>query len=321
MIFFKSCPQDKLEKISFCFGLLVILTFFLFLSLIVKNNNVYNLPGFKKIFGFRDLLPTPAPYPVNQGVSALPDLSVQSAIALDVLSMVPLYEKDAGLLLSPASTTKIMTALVALDYYPLEKVLTVGEMAVEGQKIGLGPGEQITVRALLYGLLIGSGNDAAAVLADNFPEREAGFVWAMNRKAEELKLEGTHFSNYSGLDSPDHYSTARDMARMTVTALKNPLFAEIVAIKAETITDVTGEVKHVLKNTNELVGEMEGVKGVKTGWTQNAGECLVTLVSRDGREVLTVLLGSQNRFAETRILIDWLFENFSWQAVAPSSYR
>jgi D-alanyl-D-alanine carboxypeptidase (penicillin-binding protein 5/6) len=298
-------------------GFLAIIAFLLLSSLLVRTSE--DPVSLRKVFGFRTLLPTPAPYPVNKGVSEPPSLSAHSLMALDANSMVTLYEKEANLRLLPASTTKIMTALVVLEHYPLDQVLTVKEMKVDGNQIKLLPGERITVENLLYGTLVGSGNDAALVLAENFPGGTEAFVEAMNQKAKDLGLLDTHFTNPIGLDKAGHYSTAKDLAKLTVEAIKNSVFLRIVSTSAVAISDVTGEINHFLKNTNELIGKLEGVRGVKTGWTQNAGECLITLTERNGEKVVTVVLGSQDRFGETQKLIEWIFTNFSWELVRPKS--
>jgi len=241
-------------------------------------------------------------------------------VVIDVDSGVILYQKFPSQRLLPASTTKIMTALVALENYQLNDVLEVGKLKVDGNLIGLKEGEQLTVENLLYGLLVGSGNDAAQVLGENFAEGTTGFVWAMNQKAAGLKLENTHFTNSIGLDEEGHYSTAIDLAKLATVALKNPVFSRIVSTPDWLITDITGTAVHKLKNTNELVGKIEGVRGIKTGWTQNAGECLVALTERNGRKIISVILGSGNRFRETETLISWTFQNFDWRAIAPAIY-
>jgi len=182
------------------------------------------------------------------------------------------------------------------------------------------PGEKITAENLLYGLLVGSGNDAAQTLAENFPGGMANFVSAMNRKAWEIKLSGTHFANPMGLDEENHYSTARDLAQLALIAIKNPSFAKIVSTSEFIATDISGTIVHKLKNTNELVGKADGVKGVKTGWTQNAGGCLVSLIEKSGRRIVIVVLGSEDRFGETEKLVDWIFVNFVWKIIAPPSY-
>lgn len=327
---FKICPKVEMKKnkefvpkeyfsaISFLLGLLAILVFLLVGIEVIKSQSS-DFKELKKTLGFKELLPTSAPYPVNQEISPLPSFTARSVVALDIDSMVGLYQKNPGERVSPASTTKIMTALVALDYYSLNQVLTVGEFEVEGNMIDLVSGEEITVENLLYGLLVGSGNDAALVLAQNYPGGTTGFLLAMNKKAAQLQLENTRFANPTGLDEEGHFSTALDLARLTVEAIKNPTFSRIVSVPSLVITDVSGQKTHFLENTNELIGKLEGVKGVKTGWTQNAGECLIALTERNGEKIVTVLLGSEDRFGETQALINWVFENFRWQTISPEN--
>jgi len=274
----------------------------------------------KPVLGFKELLPTPALYPINQNASEPPLLSAKSMLIVDVDSAAVLYQKSPDFRLLPASTTKIATALVALESYRLDEVLTVGTQKIEGNIIHLLPGEKITAENLLYGLLVGSGNDAAQTLAENFPGGMANFVSAMNRKAWEIKLSGTHFANPMGLDEENHYSTARDLAQLALIAIKNPSFAKIVSTSEFIATDISGTIVHKLKNTNELVGKADGVKGVKTGWTQNAGGCLVSLIEKSGRRIVIVVLGSEDRFGETEKLVDWIFVNFVWKIIAPPSY-
>lgn len=302
-----------------CLTLLALLLFWLIGLWLVRSPQTIILPPVKEFLGFKQLLPSPYPYPVDRHVLPPPELSAKSVVVLDADSMSSLYEKNPNERLRPASTTKIMTALTALDYYSLDQVLTVGDFRVEGSTVGLKPGEQITVKNLLYGLLVSSGNDAAEVLGQNYPGGMASFVASMNEKARKLNLTGTHFVNPTGLDEEGHYSTAKDLARLSVTALKNSLFAQIVSAPEATITDVTGKIVHQLKNTNELVGQVDGVKGIKTGWTEEAGECLVTLEERENRRIIIALLGSSDRFGETKKIIDWVFTNFTWESVTPAN--
>lgn len=311
----KQAPKEMLFPfLSF----LALVSFLLLAFEIVKTKPLFSADE-KQVLSFRELLPSPKPYPINKEIYLLPELSAKSVIVMDIDSTVVLYQKEADLKLLPASTTKMMTAAVVLDNYTLDKVLTVGNSKVDGNTIKLIPGEKITVENLLYGLLVGSGNDAAQVLAENFPGGFEAFVSAMNQKAADLKLENTHFTNPMGLDGENHYSTARDLSRLAIAVVKNSLLAKIVSTPEITITDVSGTIKHDLKNTNELVGKIEGVKGVKTGWTQNAGECLVAWVEKEGKKIVIVVLESKNRFEETRSLIDWAFNNFEWKIIAPTS--
>ncbi len=259
-----------------------------------------------------------APLPVISKEATFPIISAQAALAIDMDSQVSLYEKRADSPFLPASTTKIITALVAMEYYPLNLVIKVPEFSVEGQKMGLIAGEEIEVEDLLYGLLVYSANDAAEVLALNFPRGRELFIVAMNLKAKELGLAHSKFSNPAGLDDGDgHVTTAKDLIRVSEIAMKNPLFAKIVGTKEKTVTSTNGRIVHRLKNLNELLGSVDGVMGVKTGWTENARENLVTYIERDGHKIMIALLGSQDRFGETRELIDWIFASYDWQEVKP----
>jgi D-alanyl-D-alanine carboxypeptidase len=256
------------------------------------------------------------PNPVLASETSFPVLSAQGALAVDLKSGVPLYEKNADAPLLPASTTKIITALVALDYYPLDQVLTVGKgVRVDGQKMGLSIGEQMRVEDLLYGLLVYSANDAAETLAANYSGGRVAFVDAMNSKAKEVSMINSHFANPVGFDEDDQRSTARDLVRASEVAMRSPEFARIVSTKQIIITDVSGKKSYNLKNINELLGAIPGVIGVKTGWTENARENLVTNVERDGNKLMIVVLGSQDRFGETKELINWIFGSYEWQEV------
>lgn len=260
------------------------------------------------------------PLPVLGTTSSFPILSAQGVIATDLDSAVSLYEKNPDLPLLPASTTKIMTAMVALEYYNLDEVLVVNRTAfVEGQKMGLFLGEKISVEKLLYGLLMSSANDAAEVLAANYQGGREAFIQRMNDKAKELNLINTVFKNPSGLDGEGHYSTARDLVRLSKIALENEIFSQMVSTQKLNIKNSTGTIEHRLVNINELLGQVEGVKGVKTGWTENARENLVTYIERDGKRILIALLGSQDRFGETKELIEWIFKNYKWEEVIYSS--
>jgi len=276
----------------------------------------------------RDLdfqLPDSAAYPVNLSKTPLPLLTARSFVVLDFDSAALLSGRNENLRVLPASTVKVMTALVALDHYQLDEVLTAGKIDDNGQDIKLVEGEKMTVKNLLYGLLVASGNDAALVLAQNYPGGIVNFVKAMNQKAEQLKLTHTYFANPTGLDSDPQgnlftdlsYTSALDLARLAAYALKNQLLLEIFSTRSITITDVEGKIKHQLKNINELLNYFPGMKGVKTGWTEEAGECLAGYTEQNGRGIISVILGSQDRFGETVKLTNWVFENFRWTNLTP----
>ncbi|MBI3443422.1 D-alanyl-D-alanine carboxypeptidase [Candidatus Woesebacteria bacterium] len=253
------------------------------------------------------------PLPVIREKANFPVLSAQSALAVDLTSGKTLYEKAADTPLLPASTTKIVTALVAMDYYPLDSILKVNGINVDGQKMKLIEGEEITISDLLHGLLMYSANDAAEVLAQNFPGGRDFFIFAMNLKAHQLGMKNSYFINPSGLDGDYQATTARDLVRASTMAMKNPTFAQIVATENKVVKSVDGKIVHKLANINKLLKDVEGVLGVKTGWTENARENLVTYLERNGRHIIIALLGSQDRFGETKELINWIFENYEWQ--------
>jgi len=253
--------------------------------------------------------------PVLKEGKTVPILTAQGVIAADMDSAVILYEKNPDLKLFPASTTKIMTALVVMELYNLNDVVTVNHEKVIGQNMKLYPGENISVYNLLQGLLIFSANDAAEALANHHPIGREGFVSAMNQKAQSLSLTNTHFVNPTGLDDVGHFSTARDLVRLSEVAMRNPVFAEIVGTKQKMVSNKENTYNHNLTNINELLGKVEGVEGIKTGWTENARENLVTYVNRDGKRIIIALLGSQDRFGETTKLLDWIYDSYVWQDI------
>jgi len=183
-----------------------------------------------------------------------------------------------------------------------------------GQSIHLAAGDRLTVENLLFGLLVDSGNDAALVLAENYPGGYTQFIGRMNQKVRELDLESTHFTNVTGLYNPDHYTSAADLTLIAREAISDATIRKIVSTKNVTFTDVTGSKKFILESTNKLLG-IDGVKGLKTGWTPESGECLVTLVTRDGKSILIALLDSTDRFGESVKLINWVYDNFDWKQI------
>jgi D-alanyl-D-alanine carboxypeptidase (penicillin-binding protein 5/6) len=244
-------------------------------------------------------------------------LSAQSIYVMDEKSASILLEKNSQEARFPASTTKMMTALVARKLYQPDYALTVkSEAFTEGTTMGLVLGEQMTVKNLLQGLLIESGNDAAFVLANNYPLGYDGFIGEMNTLAQDLHLDQTNFTNPSGLDEPQHQTTARDFAILAKELMKDPILKEIVGTSKITVTDVTGKYQHQLRTTNELLGK-NGVVGIKTGTTLQAGETLVTQVDRDDHTLIIVVMSSQDRYGETIKIIDWVFNNYEWLQVDP----
>ena len=238
---------------------------------------------------------------------AMPEVTAQAAIVSDVAAGQVLAEKNAHQRLAPASTTKIATALVALQRGQLEEQVVVQESAlIGGAQMGLSPGQVVTLEELLYGLLLRSGNDAATAIAQHIGGSVDGFVEMMNQEAEALGLTDTHFANPHGLDAPDHYSSAYDLMVIARQALANPTLAEIVSTQEVTFRG------RPLSNRNELLGNYPGADGIKTGTTSEAGECLVASATRDGHQVLVVVLGSEDRYGDASILLDYYFDHYAW---------
>lgn len=261
-------------------------------------------------------IPTPAPYPTNvTGVYPAGEVTAGGAVIEDVDSGVVLYQRNSYEPFAPASTTKILSALAALDAYDLDDVLTVKTLQNNGQTMKLVAGERMTVENLLYGTLIQSGNDAAWALAENYPGGVEAFVAAMNEKAKAIHLTGSHFTNPVGFDDSSHTMTPMDLVRLATVALSNKTIAKMVAIPQITVSDVTHTYFHNLTNVNQLLGKIPGVGGIKTGWTEEAGENLVTLVERGGHRVIIVVLKSQDRFSDTTKLIDWVFGSHRWEVL------
>ena len=279
---------------------LIILTLFLY-PRSPKKIEVSPPPVSKFIF----LSPTPDLTPKSKNIP-LPKISAEHFMILDRDSKQVMYQKDADDPVPPASTTKIMTALVALDSFPLTREITVNTSYSDGQVIGFKPGEILTVEQLLYALLVQSGNDAAEILAENFPGGRPEFISAMNAKAANLRLTHTAFTNPTGLDEEGHFSSAADLARLADVAMDNSEFARIVGTENAVLPG-----NHVLTNLNQLLGKVPGVLGIKTGFTDNAGQALVTLVNR-GHTIILVVLKSTDRFTDTQKLIDWSYSNFTW---------
>jgi serine-type D-Ala-D-Ala carboxypeptidase (penicillin-binding protein 5/6) len=297
---------------------IVFLLLFVLFVLGIPGQNAYTLTFSQETAATRPLpaIPTPAPYPTNvNGVYPASEITAEGVVILDIDSNVYLYKRNEEELLSPASTTKILTALVSLEAYGLDDIVTIKSVATEGQVMGLVPGERMTVENLLFGALIHSGNDAAWALAEHYPGGVDAFVAAMNAKAQALHLTKSTFTNPAGYDNPAHKMTPLDLAKLGSIALRNKTIAKMVAIPQITVSDVTHTYFHPLTNVNQLLGKIPGVGGIKTGWTEDAGENLITLVERGGHRVIIVVLKSLNRFADTTQLIDWVFANYRWEAL------
>ncbi len=242
-------------------------------------------------------------------------LNARSAIILDRTSKNILYGKNEYRKVKMASTTKIMTAIVILENCDLSQTVQVSKKAAGtgGSRLGLKANDKITVNDLLYGLLLCSGNDAAVCLAEVCSGSVKDFSDLMNSKAEELGLKNSHFETPHGLDSDEHYTTAYELALLTNYALENPTFKKMVGTKTYTVT-INGYPK-TLSNTNELLGNLNGVYGVKTGFTNGANRCLVTACKRDNMDIICVVLGCDTkkfRTSDSIKLIEYAFKNYEY---------
>lgn len=250
---------------------------------------------------------------VSADLSNEPEVNSRSAIIYDRKSKEIIWGKKENEKRKMASTTKIMTAIIILEKCNLNDTVIISKKAAGtgGSRLGLKVNDKVSVGDLLYGLLLVSGNDAAVALAEYTAGNIASFAELMNNKAKELKLENTNYITPHGLDSDEHYTTAYELAKMTDYALENTTFAKIVNTKSYTVT-INGNPKN-LSNTNELLGNLNGVNGVKTGFTNGANRCLVTSVNRNNMNIITVVLGADTkkfRTVDSVKLIEYAYSNY-----------
>lgn len=240
-------------------------------------------------------------------VKSGPNIEASAAALVDRGSEAMLWSKKAELALPMASTTKLMTALVALESLSPDDVVTVPAAAIIGNaSMGLSAGDQVSVLALLYGALLPSGNDAAMTLAITAAGSEAAFVERMNQRASEWGLKKTHFVNPHGLDALDHISSAQDLSLLAQRALDNSVIAEVVSTPQIIIEG------YPLTNTNVLLTSYDGTYGVKTGTTDEAGQVLIAAADNGHGDALTVVLNSPDRYTETPRILDFYFDNWQW---------
>lgn len=244
-----------------------------------------------------------------------PTLNARSCIVLDRTSKHILFGKNENNKVKMASTTKIMTAIVIIENNDLNQTIEVSKKAAGtgGSRLGLKTGDKITIRDLLYGLMLCSGNDAAVALAESTSGSIQDFSELMNKKALELGLTNTHFESPHGLDSNEHYTTAYELAKLSDYALNNKTFLQIVGTKNYTVT-INGYPKN-LSNTNELLGNLNGVYGIKTGFTNGANRCLVTACKRNNMDIITVVLGCDTKKFRTQDsikLIEYSFNTYEY---------
>ncbi len=242
-----------------------------------------------------------------------PSVEARASMIMDASTGRVVYQKNGTKRLAPASITKIMTAIVALEHgNPKDKVTISPDFMTEGSTMGLTPGDVVTLEDLLWGMMLPSGNDAATAIAGHVGGSAPTFVAMMNEKADELSLANTHFVNPHGLDDEGHYSSALDIARMSRYALSNPKFSEIVGTR---FREVNASRDFLLVNNNHLLENFDlsaQVDGIKTGFTDNAGDSITASAVRDGRRIIAVAMGTYGRDRAAASLIDYAFSSFGW---------
>ncbi len=252
---------------------------------------------------------------LETSVYAAPEISAEYACVMETKTGSIIYEYNGHEKHSMASTTKIMTAIVALDNSEPEDVVNISRNAdlTEGSSAYIKAGEKIKMIDLLYGLMLNSGNDAAVAIAEHIAGTEKDFAMLMTAKAKELGANSTSFENASGLDSDNHYTTAADLAKITSHALKNETFRDIVSSTSKTV-EYSGGMLY-FHNHNKMLKSYSGCTGVKTGFTKKTGRCLVTSAERDGIELVCVTLRAADDWNDHEKLLDFGFDNVSVENV------
>lgn len=251
------------------------------------------------------------------------ELEAKAAIVLDRETGKILYGKNINERLPIASLTKLMTALIVVENTDLDEKVIISKKAVEteGNRVDLWPQEAISVKNLLCGLLVSSSNDAAVALAEHLdlprPDhiRSGGdFVDLMNERARTLGLKNTHFANSAGFDEPENSSTAYDLVRFTSFLLDRPLIFEILRIPRARVYSTDGRINHLLLNTNKLLGVLPNIIGGKTGFTEEAGQTLILVIKEPTKNhhIISVVLGSDDKFADTEKMVKWVLEAYKW---------
>ncbi len=251
---------------------------------------------------------------ISQGI----DISASSAVVINADTKEIVYEKNAFVKRSMASTTKIMTSIIAIESGKLNSTVTVTSSAMtEGSSVGLKEGYKLTLDSLVYGMMLESGNDAANVCALFLGESFDKFAKLMNYKAKQIGMNDTNFVTPSGLDAEEHYTTAYDMALLGAYSIKNPVFREIVSTKKKKVGIIEPEMSLYFSNHNKLLDTCEGVFGIKTGFTKKSGRCLVTSCERAGATLVCVTLNAGDDWNDHRKLYDYCFSelNMSTQKI------
>lgn len=255
--------------------------------------------------------------------SSNPVIGAEAAIVMDPVSKQILWSKNPDQRRPNASTTKMMTALLLLEQVKEDAVITASPRAISMKFASLNqkPGEQFSLKELLYAILLRSSNDGCVTAAESLKGTEAAFVAEMNKRAQELGCKNTHFMNPHGLETPGHYSSAHDLALIASECIKHPLFNEIVATKHHVMVRSINQKDLALQNLNKALWRVPGCDGIKTGYTKQAGNCLAGSVTRNGWRLITVVLKSPSFPLDTQALTDWAFARFEPVEVMAASQK
>lgn len=255
------------------------------------------------------------PIPVVRKDATFPPISAEGVLIADLTSFTPIFQHNSNMKFYPASTTKIITALVVQDIFKPTDILVVNKTydkqdLPDWQLMGLVAGERITVENLMYGILVHSANDAAQVFADTYGYD--AFIERMNKKAQALGMRSTYFTNPIGLDNEKQLTTPYDLALAGRALLHNPYLLKFVSTKEIIISDIDYRYFHKLSNVNKLLGEVSGIGGLKTGYTELAGQNLVSYYKKNGNQYIIVVLKSFDRFVDTKTLTEWIDQNVDY---------
>lgn len=257
------------------------------------------------------------PVPASADNNNPPETNGKAVVLMDASSGRVLYERNSHLQLPPASVTKIMTALLVVENGDLDKNVVVSEHAADTPEatIYLEPGETLSRIELLYGAMLPSANDAATVLAESVSGNEESFIELMNKRADQLGMKDTHYCNPHGLNAKEHYSSAYDLALLAKQALSNQVFAEVVGTKQKSIPWASRDEDRVLINQNRLLYRYDGAIGVKTGYTTEAGNCVVGAARKGNMTLIAVSLNSPTVYDDLQKMLDYGFENYQMVAL------
>jgi D-alanyl-D-alanine carboxypeptidase (penicillin-binding protein 5/6) len=283
----------------------------LYLGLAFYLRSIHALHAYSK--SFQALVDFHPPRPPEYAPNLPPTLQSDSWLLLDPSSGETVVALNPQKRIYPASLTKLATALTALNLYPWTEPVEVLEDYREGKVISLTIGQKLTVGSLVQAVIIHSANDAAVALADHHPQGQSGFIDTLNKFIAANGLTSTHFVNVDGVHSPDHYSTAADLARLARLAIAQEIVLVAAQQTTSSITDLTGQVVYPLVTTNELLGKVPEIEGLKTGWTPEAGGCFIGLFSFGGHRLISVITNSPDRFGDTQQLLNWSKANLYWE--------